>query len=186
MGTNMKAGSFFHKQKKHPMALTAKQSPTNKTDNADVNDANTHMPDYFSSNANRAADKRASQVLTNKIHNALSIFSGIGYFEDMFSLQVKETSWPYQASLEGSICSPRPLKEELERLQKQQIIVPLGMTATSGWCNSLLLGPKTNSKVRLCLDLARFYKKLIRLVHKSPTLNVMLSYQGVYALHTSH
>ena len=34
-----------------------------KVDNADVNDANSNMPDYFKSSINRVADKRASQVL---------------------------------------------------------------------------------------------------------------------------
>ena len=40
-----------------------------KADNADVNDANSKMPDYFRSSINREANKGASQVLMNKIHN---------------------------------------------------------------------------------------------------------------------
>ena len=37
-----------------------------------VNDANANMPEYFRSSGNRAADKRVSHVLTNKIHNEFS------------------------------------------------------------------------------------------------------------------
>ena len=40
-----------------------------KTDNMDVNDTNSNMQDYLRSSINRAADKWASQVLTQKIHN---------------------------------------------------------------------------------------------------------------------
>ena len=40
-----------------------------------------------------------------------------------------------------------PLKKELDRLQKQQIIMPLGVDETSEWCNSFVLGPKANGKV---------------------------------------
>ena len=68
-----------------------------KIDNLDVNYANADMPDYFRSSINEATDNRASQVLTNKIYNELSIvffilFSGIGCFESTFNLQVKYSS----------------------------------------------------------------------------------------------
>ena len=35
-------------------------------------DGKINMPDYFRSNANNAADQRASEVLTNKNHNEFS------------------------------------------------------------------------------------------------------------------
>ena len=38
------------------------------------------------------------------------------------------------------------LKEELDRKQKQQITVPLGMDKTSKWCNSLILFLKLMAK----------------------------------------
>ena len=43
-----------------------------KADNADANDSNLNVPDYFRSNTSRTADKRANQVLIKKIHNELS------------------------------------------------------------------------------------------------------------------
>ena len=43
------------------------------TDNVDVYDANSNMSDYFRSSVNRAADKRASQILT-KIFSEFSEF----------------------------------------------------------------------------------------------------------------
>ena len=46
----------------------------------------------------------------------------------------------------------KPFKEGLEQLQQQDIIQPLGMDQTLKWCNSFVLGPKPNGKVRLCLD----------------------------------
>ena len=60
-----------------------------------------------------------------------------------------------------------PLKEELERLKRQQIIVPLYMDETSEWCYSFVLVPKANGKVRLCVDPARLNKTLVKLVHKA-------------------
>ena len=60
---------------------------------------------------------------------------------------------------------------ELERLQQQDIIPPLGRDESSEWCNSFVLTPKTNGRVRLCLDPARLNQVLIRPVHRGSTLN---------------
>ena len=43
-----------------------------KTDNVDEVDANSIMSNYFRSSINRAADKRASKVLMQCIHNVIS------------------------------------------------------------------------------------------------------------------
>ena len=39
------------------------------------------------------------------------------------------------------------------------------------WCNSFVLVPKANGKVRLCLDPARLNHVLIRCIHRGPKLN---------------
>ena len=66
------------------------------------------------------------------------------------------------------------LKEEMERLQRQQIIVPPGWMRHPKWCNSFIMVPEVNGKVNLCLDLARLDKGLIRPMHKGLTLNNIL------------
>ena len=53
-------------------------------------------------------------------------------------------------------------------------IRPLGVDETSEWCNSFVLVPKANGKVRLCLDPAHLNQALIRPVHRGPTLNNIL------------
>ena len=101
--------------------------------------------------------------------------SGIGCFGGMFRLQVKEDSCPYQATPRKVVYSlQESLREELEWLQKQLIIVPLGIDDISEWCNSFILVPKVNGKAWLCLDQARLNKALIRPMHRGPTLNNIL------------
>ena len=63
----------------------------------------------------------------------------------------------------------------MDRLQKQQITVPLSVDETLEWCISFVLDPKPNGKVQFCLDLATLNKVLIRPVHRGPTLNVLLN-----------
>ena len=65
-------------------------------------------------------------------------------------------------------------KEELDHLQKLDIIKPLGVDKTAEWCNSFVFVPKANGKVRLCLDPVRLSQVLIRPVHRSPMLNDIL------------
>ena len=54
------------------------------------------------------------------------------------------------------------------------IIMPLGIDESTEWCNSFVLVPEANGKVRLCLDPARLNQALIRPVHQGPTLNDIL------------
>ena len=68
----------------------------------------------------------------------------------------------------------KPFEEELEQLQKQEIIAPLGIDETAEWCNSFVLVLKASRKVRLCLDPARLNQALIRPMHRGPTLNDIL------------
>ena len=56
-------------------------------------------------------------------------------------------------------------------VQKMNIITPLGLDEMAEWCNSFMLVPKANGKVRLCLDPARLNQALIRPTHRGPTLN---------------
>ena len=51
---------------------------------------------------------------------------------------------------------------------------PLGVDETAEWCNSFVLVPKANGKVRLCLDQTRLNQALIRPIHRGPMLNDML------------
>ena len=54
------------------------------------------------------------------------------------------------------------------------IITLLGVDETAEWCNSFVLVPKANGKVRLCLGPARLNQALIRPVHRGHMLNNIL------------
>ena len=122
----------------------------------DITNVNT-LTDYFLSSPNVEADKMKSIKLTQRVHNVFgNVFNGIGCFKGTFSLQLKPDSKPYQAPPRHVAYMLQKLfKEELDWLQKMDIITPLGVNETVEWCNSFVLVPKANGKVRLCLDLAR-------------------------------
>ena len=101
---------------------------------------------------------------------------GISCFEGTFKLQVREGSCQYHAPPRRVASS---LHEELARLQKQQIIVPLDVDETSEWCKSLMLVPKANGKVRLYFDLTWLKIVWIRPIYRCLTLNILPRLAGV-------
>ena len=72
------------------------------------------------------------------------------------------------------IHTSKPFEKELKWLQEQDLITPLAVNETAEWCNSLVLVPKSNGRVRLCLEPAQLNQTLIRLLHRGPTLNNIL------------
>ena len=105
----------------------------------------------------------------------MGLFNGIGCFEGTFSFQLKPDSKPYQAPPRYvAYALQKPFNEELEHLQRMDIITPLGVDELVEWCNKFVLLPKANGKIGLCLDLVRLNQALIRPIHRGPTLNDIL------------
>ena len=132
--------------------------------------------EYFLSGLTYESNKKKSAESTQQIYKDFDdMFNGTGCFEGTISLQLKPDRKPYQALL-GCVAYalPKLFQEELEKLQKLHIIAPLGVKETSEWCNSFVLVPKANGKVRLCLDQACLNQALIRPIHGGPTLNDIL------------
>ena len=156
---------------------TDADSKTKQGTNSQNSQNNANKPiNYFFSSSNIDADKRKSSELTQKIHNTFGdVFNGIGCFEGTFSLQPKPNSKPYQVPPRCVAYMLQTLfKEELDHLQRMDIITPLGVNETAEWCNSFVLVPKANGKARLCLDPAQLNQALIRPIHRGPTLNDIL------------
>ena len=62
--------------------------------------------------------------------------------------------------------TPRPIadglrqksKEELDKMLEDSVIEP--MEQATDWCSGLTIAPKSNGKIRMCVDLANFNKVL--------------------------
>ena len=132
--------------------------------------------EYFLAGPTYDSDKRKSVESTQQIYEDLDdVFNCIGCFEGKFSLQLKPDSKPYQALPRCvAYALQKQFQDELERLQQQDIIAHFGVDMTSEWCNSFVLVPQVNGKVRLCLEPAQLNQVLLRLIHRGCNLNDML------------
>ena len=155
---------------------TANISKSNSKTKPTVKSKLSKTIEYYLSGLSYDSDKKRSTETTWQLHKHFwDVFNGIWCFDGTFSLQLKPDSKPQQVPLRYMACTlQKPLEEELERLQKQGIIAPLGINETSEWCNSFVFVPKTNRKVRLWLDPAQLNQALIRPIHRGPTLNDIL------------
>ena len=100
---------------------------------------------------------KVSDKLPHSIHQEFAeVFSGIRYSKGKLSFQEKDSMKPSQVTLSHvAYALQGPFKKELERLQKQQIIIPIGIIKPVEWCNSFVLVPSPNGTVWLCLDHVR-------------------------------
>ena len=166
-------------------AHVAKKSCTNMNEdlkvanNANRSSSNTNintLTNYFLSYPNIEVGKRKSIELTQRIYNLFdNVFNGIGCFEGTFSLQLKPDSKPYQAPPRCvAYALQKMFNDELDWLQKLDIITLLGVDKTAEWCNSFVLVLKSNGKVRLCLAPVQLNQALIKPIHRSLTLNNIL------------
>ena len=137
-------GRKFNLQEKE--VCNTPESRTNSSSTSNVGAANNciNIPDYFRSSTNKETDKRENRLLTMEIHsNFCDSFMGVSCFEDTFKLQLREGSHPYiNLPIRVAYAPQDPLCEELDRLQKQQIIVLLDVDETSEWCKNFCAGPK--------------------------------------------
>ena len=123
-----------------PHADNASRDKTSIPNFLNFNIIKTHTSDYLHSCDNKEADRRVSEIITNRIHNEFNdLFSGKGCFESKFSLPVREGNSLYQAPPRNVVSAlQKPLKEEMVWLQKQQMIVLLSVEETLEWCNSFV------------------------------------------------
>ena len=74
--------------------------------------------EYFLSGPGKESDKKASTEITEQLQKEFEdVFTGIGCFDGMFSLQVKSDSKTYQVPPQCIVYTlQKPFKEELEQL----------------------------------------------------------------------
>ena len=117
--------------------------------------------EYFSGNAeNKCQDKVTSdQLKTAIIRKVQRTVFWKGKLEGEINITLKPNMVPCVAPVCRMAHSlQEPFKQELDKLIKQGIVVPLGTDKPSKWVNSFVCIRKLNGKIRLCLDLTQLNK----------------------------
>ena len=117
---------------------------TNSVNMSNSNTSINTINNYFLSSPNMEVDKRKSIELMQKIHNVFdNVFNGIWCFKGTVSLQLKPDSKPYQVPVRCVAYALQKLfKDELDQLQKLDIITPLGIDKKGSGVIALCYYPK--------------------------------------------
>ena len=88
---------------------------------------------------------------------------------------MKKDAVPFAVTAPRRVPLPmqQQVKEELERLEDLDIIRP--MPTPTDWCAPIVVVPKANNKVRVCVDLTKLNESVRREHFPLPTTNELLA-----------
>ena len=111
----------------------------------------------------------AVEVTKNYKERFPKLFKGLGRLDRPdYKIKLKPDAKPYALSSPRRV--PVPLlvkvKEELSRMEKIQFISK--MDEPTEWCAGMVVVPKPNGKVRICVDLTKLNNSILREIHPLP------------------
>jgi hypothetical protein len=119
--------------------------------------------------------KRVDAILTGGILDEYpELFKGMGCIAEGHKIHIKEDA-------QGVVHPPRkmpvsmrePLKKELERCEKLGVVSKV--TEPTEWVNSLVIVPKANGKIRICMDPKNLNEAVKRQHYPLPTAEDIMS-----------
>ena len=106
------------------------------------------------------------------------VFKGLGKLQAphfTHSISLREDARPVCIYAPRKI--PHPLKskvkDEVERMVREDVISPV--TEPTEWCSGIVVVPKSNGKIRLCVDLTNLNKAVQREVHPMASVDESLA-----------
>ena len=105
------------------------------------------------------------------------LFGGVGTIKDaIIKLNVDQSIIPViQPPRKIPQAMVDPLKQEIDRMMKLDVIRKLDINEATDWCHNLVLVQKTNGKLRVCLDPQTINKALRFNIHDTRTFQDVTS-----------
>jgi len=103
-----------------------------------------------------------------------SLFTGLGKLETEYYIKIDRTVEPYSVTTPRRV--PLPLissvKAELDQFQSLDVMMPV--QESTPWCAPIVVVPKSNSRVCICVDLTRLSRVVQRERHIIPSVDHVL------------
>ena len=120
-----------------------------------------------------------------KVTNASNImqqyptfFNGLGKLEVEYQISLKEDAKPFALTVRRKVLLPflSETKKEIDRRLDLGVIRPV--QEPTEWCAPIVIVPKSNGKVRLCVDLTKLILSVKMEIHPLPSVDHILGKLG--------
>ncbi|XP_018369319.1 PREDICTED: uncharacterized protein LOC108765221, partial [Trachymyrmex cornetzi] len=103
------------------------------------------------------------------------VFKGLGRLNRPYTLRLKEDATPYAVSTSRRVAIPlrEKVRQALQTMQKEDIISPVD--EPTEWCAGMVIVPKPNGDVRICVDYTHLNKSVQREKHILPAVDETLA-----------
>ncbi|GBN21214.1 hypothetical protein AVEN_3861-1 [Araneus ventricosus] len=103
------------------------------------------------------------------------LFKGLGVMKECYSIKLKPGSIPFAITSPRRVPIPllKQTKSELERMVEEKVITP-DLKPTE-WCAPVVIVPKSDGNVRICVDLIELNKSVMRELHPLPKAEYSLN-----------
>lgn len=111
----------------------------------------------------------------NPVDRFSHLFRGLGKLDGDYTIRLQEGAKPFALSTARRVPVPllKSVKEELERMEELGVIAKV--KDPTDWCAGMVTVPKKDGKVRICVDLTRLNKSVLRERHPLPAVEQVLA-----------
>ena len=104
---------------------------------------------------NRVDTVSSDDCKTKMANKHPKLFTGLGQMKDSYTITLKEDAKPFAISVPRKVPLPlyRKTKDELDRVLETVVISPVDQP--TDWCAPMVVTPKSNGKVRVCVDFSK-------------------------------
>ena len=107
-----------------------------------------------------------------------NLFKGLGELEGEFNIKLQPDSKPFVLTTPRRVALPllKKVKEELERMEKLGVISKVDIP--TDWCAGMVVVPKPDGRIRICVDLTKLNKSVLRETYPLPKIDNLLAQVG--------
>jgi hypothetical protein len=103
------------------------------------------------------------------------LFKGLGRIKNEYTIKFKSDAKPHAVYTPRKIAHPRlpKVKNELDRMEKMGAISKI--ETPTEWCSHMVVVPKSNGDVRICLDPSKLNESILREAHPLHSVDYTLA-----------
>ena len=103
-----------------------------------------------------------------------TLFQGLGKLEGEHTIHLKEGATPFCLTTPRRVPLPlmKKVQEEIKRMEQLDVIEPID--EPTEWCSPIVVVPKADGRVRICVDLTKLNQAIRREVYQMPTVEETL------------